>query len=71
MNSLKENDIASALFYPIPMHRQPVFKGTATEKVELPVSEKIAREVVSLPMCPELTEAEIMTICDVVNQSVG
>lgn len=69
MERLKEAGIASALFYPVPLHRQEVFSGGSIQVRSLPVSEKLAEEVMSLPMFPELTEAEIIKICKVVNQS--
>jgi dTDP-4-amino-4,6-dideoxygalactose transaminase len=71
MASLQEHRIAAALFYPIPLHRQEIFSGTPTAERSLPVTEKIAREVISLPMSPDLTEAEIVTISQVVNGAVA
>jgi dTDP-4-amino-4,6-dideoxygalactose transaminase len=69
--SLKENQIAAALFYPIPLHRQEIFSGTPIAETSLPVTEKMAQEVISLPMFPELTEEEIITISQVVNRAVA
>ena len=71
MALLKENQIAAALFYPIPLHRQEIFSGTPIAETSLPVTERIAQEVLSLPMFPDLTEEEIMTISQVVNQAIA
>ena len=68
---LKEHRIASALYYPIPMHRQEIFHGTPIAETRLPVSENLSQEVVSLPIFPELTEEEVITVSQVVNQAVG
>lgn len=63
--ALSEAGIASAVYYPIPLHRQEVyreiFSGTS-----LPVTEEISAQVLSLPMYPELTEAQIDRICDII-----
>jgi dTDP-4-amino-4,6-dideoxygalactose transaminase len=68
---LREHGIASALFYPIPLHRQELFKKTPIAELHLPVSEKLAGEVLSLPMFPELTEAEIIKISQIVTQATA
>lgn len=57
--------IASAIYYPIPLHRQEVYREE-WEKVSLPVTEDVAGKVLSLPMYPELTEEQIDRVCDVI-----
>jgi dTDP-4-amino-4,6-dideoxygalactose transaminase len=57
--ALKDHDIASAIYYPIPLHKQVVFANSGTETDELKISEQCSRDVLSLPMFPELTEMEI------------
>jgi dTDP-4-amino-4,6-dideoxygalactose transaminase len=64
---LRENDIASAIYYPVPLHRQDVFDRLDKGSDDLKISEDCARTVISLPMFPELTEAEIKQICEVIN----
>jgi dTDP-4-amino-4,6-dideoxygalactose transaminase len=59
--------IASAIYYPVPLHQQDVFLKMYNLKESLNVSETCAREVLSLPMFPELTSEEIRQIADVVN----
>lgn len=49
---------ASAIYYPIPLHRQNVF-ATKCAGVSLPVSEQVAARVLSLPIYPELGEAQM------------
>jgi len=66
--ALTEADIASAVYYPVPLHRQEVFRsGAACRRKDLPASEDAARRVLSLPMFPEITEEEIQRISDVIN----
>ena len=66
--ALTEAGIASAVYYPVPLHRQEVFRtGAACRRTGLPASEDAARRVLSLPMFPEITEEEIQRISDVIN----
>ena len=67
MAALQENGIASAVYYPVPLHRQEVFAGGDAAGDRLACAETCAGEVLSLPMFPELSQDEIRIICDVVN----
>ena len=55
---LKEQGIPTAIYYPKCLHEQPVFASAGYKLGDFPVSEKAAREVLSLPMDPFLTEPE-------------
>jgi dTDP-4-amino-4,6-dideoxygalactose transaminase len=56
--------IASAVYYPIPLHQQEVYRGLH-DRSSFPISERTASQVLSLPMYPELTEAQIDRVCEV------
>ncbi|MBI5245383.1 MAG: DegT/DnrJ/EryC1/StrS family aminotransferase [Elusimicrobia bacterium] len=53
---LLKADIHTALYYPVPLHRQPAFRDYGLQEGAFPVSERACREVLALPMYPELGE---------------
>src|SRR5260370_1219816 len=60
MKRLEENGIESAIHYPIPIHLQAHYRREyGFSEGSFPVSEKLAREVLSLPMHPMLTEQQV------------
>jgi dTDP-4-amino-4,6-dideoxygalactose transaminase len=61
---LAERKIGSEVYYPLPLHLQPVFSYLGLKAGDLPVSEQAALEVLALPMFPELTEAEIRLVVE-------
>ncbi|MFA4916031.1 MAG: DegT/DnrJ/EryC1/StrS family aminotransferase [Syntrophales bacterium] len=69
MASLIANNISSAIYYPVPLHRQEAFACWKTGDDNLINSEICAAEVLSLPMFPELEEKEILHISDVINHA--
>lgn len=68
MAALQEKGIASAIYYPVPLHLQEVFAGSGVAGNRLVCAETCAMEVLSLPMFPELRQDEIQIICDVINR---
>ncbi len=68
---LKENNIDSKVYYPLPLHLQKCFGSLGYKKGDLPVSEKAAEEVLSLPIFPELTDEEIKYVCDSIKSFLG
>jgi UDP-2-acetamido-2-deoxy-ribo-hexuluronate aminotransferase len=56
INGLKNEGIPTAIYYPKPLHLQEAFKGLGYSFGDLPISEKVAAEVFSIPMHPYLKE---------------
>ena len=54
---LQQHNIATVIHYPVPPHKQPCYQAFA--KADLPLAEKLASEVLSLPMSPELEAEDI------------
>jgi dTDP-4-amino-4,6-dideoxygalactose transaminase len=59
---LKAQGIGTMVYYPVPLHRLPLYAGLGYQEGNLPESEKAAGEVISLPIYPELTEEEIEVV---------
>jgi dTDP-4-amino-4,6-dideoxygalactose transaminase len=63
---LHERGIASAVYYPVPLHRQECFRTAETRS--LPVAERLAKECLSLPVYPELTGEQLAAVTDAVTE---
>jgi len=68
---LKERGIGSLIHYPVPVHLQPAYRGRLGDVGSLPETERAARDVLSLPMFPELTEAEVRQVAEAVREFPG
>jgi len=64
---LKQNEIASEVYYPVPLHLQKCFSRLAYRKGSLPVSEQAAETTLALPIYPELTPEMIRHVADAIN----
>lgn len=63
---LREKGVGNGVHYPVPVHLQPAYAGrVALGPGMCPETELASREVLSLPMYPELTDADVDTICGV------
>lgn len=68
LNALQEQKIQAGVHYPLPLHLQPALKKFGNGFGSLPVTERAAQRMVSLPMCPELKADEIERVVEVVRQ---
>ena len=65
--ALAEHKIASAVYYPVPLHQQKVFAGISAG-THFPVTESVAQRCLSLPIYPELSNEAIDEVCGVIRQ---
>jgi dTDP-4-amino-4,6-dideoxygalactose transaminase len=67
---LAERGISSAIFYPVPLHLQPLYAGLGGRPGDLPVAERAAHEVLSLPLYPEMTENQVDRVATAVLEAL-
>lgn len=63
---LTDRGIATGIHYPVPIHLQPAYAGR-WQKGDFPNSEAMAKDILSLPMFPELTDEQISTVIEALN----
>jgi dTDP-4-amino-4,6-dideoxygalactose transaminase len=68
--NLTERGVGYGIYYPIPIHKQQVYRERGCDEV-LPVAEAASEHVLSLPVHPSLTEAELNEVADAVYMSVS
>jgi dTDP-4-amino-4,6-dideoxygalactose transaminase len=66
---LASRGISSVVYYPVPLHLQPLYSATVPGRGALPESERAANEVLSLPIYPGLTEAQIARVARAVAEA--
>lgn len=70
MTALKNAEIPTACYYPIPLHLQGAFSYLGYQNGDMPYSETCARNIFSLPMHPYLKENDIERICSVITNAL-
>lgn len=65
---LKENEIGTSIYYPIPLHLQKCFSYLGYKKGDFPVAEKLCEKVLALPIYPEIKEEEVDFVCETVKK---
>jgi dTDP-4-amino-4,6-dideoxygalactose transaminase len=69
VQSLADGGVQTGIHYPIPVHLQPAYTEARYKEGDFPISEQTAEEVLSLPMFPEMTEAQLDTVAAIVMSS--
>jgi perosamine synthetase len=64
---LRERQVGSAIYYPIPVHRQQAFVAMGLGDGAYPVTERLTEQVLSIPVHPSLTDAEVDRVIEAVN----
>ena len=63
IDNLRQSGIETGIHYPVPIHRQPLF----STKEDLPQTDRFCRQILSLPMFPDLSDDQITYICEKIN----
>jgi dTDP-4-amino-4,6-dideoxygalactose transaminase len=71
LQGLKSQAIGHAIHYPLPLNLQPAYRGYVPEGTRFPVAEAVSREIISLPIFPEMQDAEIRTVTDALCECLG
>jgi dTDP-4-amino-4,6-dideoxygalactose transaminase len=68
---LKERGVGSAIYYPIPVHRQKPFLALGYGSISVPVSDRLTEQVLSIPVHPGLSDEEVATVIAAVNETAA
>ena len=68
VEELRERGVGTGIYYPIPVHRQKPFVALGYGDLQFPVTERLTKQVVSIPVHPTLTESEVATVIGAVNE---
>ena len=71
MARLKEKGVGAGVHYPVPLHLQPAYAFLGGKEGNHPVAEKYSKEIVSIPMFPELTEAQVAEAAAAIGEVVS
>jgi dTDP-4-amino-4,6-dideoxygalactose transaminase len=69
--ALRESGIESVIYYPIPLHLQRMYAHLGYRQGQLPVSERAANEVLSLPIFPEMTEEDVAYVAERIEKALS
>ncbi len=67
-HALSERKIGSAIYYPVPLHLQPLYASLGHKVGDFPHAERAAQEVLSLPMYPELRSEQIARVTETISE---
>lgn len=67
---LTKNNVPFGIYYPIPLHLQKAYSSTRYKEEDFPITNKLVKEVISLPMHTELSEEQINFITSLINNFV-
>lgn len=70
MEGLKARGVTSLIHYPIPVHLQEAYADAGNKKGDFPVAEKVADEILSLPMFPHMTADQVKLIVRALKESI-
>jgi len=70
MSHLKDQGVGTGIHYPIPLHLQKAYQHRGYREGDFPICEKVAREIVSLPMFPQLQPEQQRKVVEAIAEFV-
>jgi dTDP-4-amino-4,6-dideoxygalactose transaminase len=70
LQHLKDKEIGAVVHYPVSLHMQKAYSGLGYKNGDFPISERIPREIISLPMFPQLKESQIRYVVQVIKEAL-
>ena len=67
---LAERGVASTVYYPVPLHLQPLYASLGGKPGDLRVSERASREVLSIPIYPEMAQEQIQRVAGALREAL-
>lgn len=71
VNYLNESGVATGLFYPRPLHLQPVFEALGYKDGDFPIAERTCKEIINIPVYPEMDDDQVDYVIDTINSFSG
>ena len=68
MEFLKNKGIGTSIYYPKPLHLQKCFEYLGHKEGDFPVTEKMCKQILALPIYPELRDDEVSSICEAIKE---
>ena len=68
MEFLKNKGIGTSIYYPKPLHLQKCFEYLGHKEGDFPVTEKMCKQILALPIYPELRDDEVLSICEAIKE---
>jgi len=69
--TMKEKEIGSEIYYPMPIHQQGFYQDMFGKNQNLPVSDQMAKEVLSIPVHPSLAQADLEKVVETINTFIA
>ena len=71
IDAFKANHIGCQIYYPMPVHQQPAYRHLGFEDKDFPASLQACREVLSLPLYPEMPNSHVDRVCEVIRNTLA